>query len=84
MSEQCRSSVGQCRGLLTVDLLLVSVEQCRSVEVLECQSVEQCRSVGVSECRSVVGVSGGCQVGDSVKPVGWSDGRGYGSVCWFF
>jgi len=63
---------------------MVSVEQCRSVEVLECQSVEQCRSVGVSECRSVVGVSGGCQVGDSVKPVGWSDGRGYGSVCWFF
>jgi len=87
VSEQFRSSVGQCRGFLTVGIhgqCRISVEQCRSVEVSECQSVEQCRSVGVSECRSVVGVSGGCQVGDSVKPVGWSDGRGYGSVCWFF
>jgi hypothetical protein len=63
VSEQCRSSVGQCRGLLTVDLLLVSVEQCRSVGASECRSVgvSERRSVGVSECRSV-GVSG-CRVG---------------------
>ena len=60
-------TVGQCRGFLTEWASMVSVEQCRSVGVSECRSVEQCRSVGVSECRSVGWVSGGCQVGDSVK-----------------
>ena len=70
MSEQCRSSVGavsgQCRGLLTLDILgwRQAVSECRSVGVSECRGVS--RSVGVSECQSV-GVSGGCQVGDSVK-----------------
>jgi hypothetical protein len=66
------SSVGQCRGFLTVDLLgqrravsecrSVGVSECRSVGLSECRSVEQCRSVGVSECRSVGWVSGGCRV----------------------
>ena len=52
VSEQCRSSVGQCRGFLTVDLL-VQCRACQSVKVSECRAVSECRSVGVSECRSV-------------------------------
>ena len=58
VSEQCRSSVDQCRGFLTD--VGMSMVKCRVVS--ECRSVGVSSSVGVSGCRSV-GVSGGCQVG---------------------
>ena len=66
---QCRA-VSECRSVGVSECQ--SFEQCRSVGVSECRSVRVCRAVtvGVSGCRSQclsVGVSDGCQVGDSVK-----------------
>ena len=76
---QCHS--GQCRLTLVSECVEQFVgavsEQCRPVSgildsgppwpVSSSVGVSECRSVGVSECRSVGWVSGGCQVGDSVK-----------------
>ena len=64
VSGQCRSSVGQCWGFLTMDLLgpCRAVSECRSVGVSECQSVGRCE-VGVSEwseCRSVEALRASC------------------------
>ena len=67
---QCHS--GQCRLTLVSECVEQFVgavsEQCRPVsEILDSGPPwPVSSSVGVSECRSV-GVSGGCQVGDSVK-----------------